>query len=155
VDGFEHYVNLFQEQAADLGQTIEVSDLVIRFKHIPIEDKKVVLGICWRGGNHVPTIDIDPEHWKGMSMVERELLMFHEMGHCLLRRDHVEDYTSIMNPYLIRTDEFIKDENRLLAELFDDSQYGGLELYDSAYHRSCDHFSSGILPGVGDEVRHP
>jgi hypothetical protein len=158
VDGFEHYVNLFQEQAADLGQDIQVSDLVIRFKHIPIEDEKVTLGVCWRGGNHSPTIDIDPEHWKGMSMVQRELLMFHEMGHCVLRRSHVEDYVSIMNPYLISRTEFIKDEDRLLAELFDDSQYGGMELTDgsgSDYHRDCDHFSSGISDRVGDEVRHP
>lgn len=155
VEGFEHYVNLFQEQAAELGQDIQVSDLVIRFKHIPVEEDKTVLGRCWRGGNASPTIDVDPEHWKTMSMVQRELLMFHEMGHCLLRRDHVEDFKSIMNPYLISPSEFIKDEDRLLAELFDTSQYGGMELYDSDRHSSCDHFSSGISAGLGDEVGHP
>jgi hypothetical protein len=155
VDGFEHYVNLFQEQASELGQNIRVSDLVIRFKYIPIEGDKTVLGRCWRGGDTSPTIDIDPEHWKTMSMVARELLMFHEMGHCILRRDHVEDFTSIMNPYLISTSVFIKDEDRLLAELFDSSQYGGLELYDSDRYSSCDHFSSGVSTGLGDEVGHP
>jgi hypothetical protein len=157
VNGFEHYVNLFQEQAKELGQDINVSDLVIRFKHIPVEDNKTTLGRCWRGGNNPPIIDIDPEHWKSMSMVQRQLLMFHEMGHCLLRRDHVDEKksVSIMNPYLISSQVFVASEDRLIAELFDDSKYGGLELDVGTYSDRCGEFHMRIPDRLGNEVGHP
>lgn len=38
---------------------------------------------------------IDPDKWKGMDDLTREALVNHELGHCLLRREHQEGTTHI------------------------------------------------------------
>lgn len=50
------------------------------------------VGVCWKGAG---IIEIDPVSWKAMSPAKKELLMFHELGHCWLFKDHE------INPYRI------------------------------------------------------
>lgn len=68
-----------------------------------------------------PSIQVDPEYWKSASEAEKEMTILHELGHCILGRDHVEGETagvphSLMHPnsfstftYRIIRKEYIKE----------------------------------------------
>lgn len=57
---------------------------------------------CYSEGT--PRIVVDRDTWSVMSDVSRREVIFHEMGHCVLGRDHTTDHladncpVSIMNP---------------------------------------------------------
>lgn len=70
------------------------------------------------------TVDIDAVAWKRMSDVIREQLIFHELGHCLLGRQHVgyiyEDGRpkSIMYPMVFSEYTYTHWRAEYLNELF-------------------------------------
>lgn len=121
---FSSYVDAFLNDAYNNGSRVSISDLVVRFKDIPKEDEtKTILGRCWLSSTESPTIDIDPEEWERLGPTSKHLLMYHEMGHCVLKRDHFDDGDSIMNTYLLSSVKFEKNKEAILAELFDESKY--------------------------------
>jgi hypothetical protein len=87
------------------------------FKDIP--DK--VIGLC----NHYDpkTITVDPEAWQQLSSGQKWALMLHEMGHCMLDKDHNDlkllDQcpASIMNTYLVTTDCYTRHMEYYWEEL--------------------------------------
>jgi hypothetical protein len=83
------------------------------------------LGVCRYGGDMiVPEIRINRQFWKVASMISREQLMFHEMGHCVLGRPHnASEYLgyyplSIMNPYFFGDNLYTVNYNSYVNELF-------------------------------------
>jgi hypothetical protein len=83
--------------------------------HIPakfVEQENDTVGGCYRSPA-VKYIVIDPEWWRRSSDSEREHLVFHELGHCYLLREHRNGYMytsqgdhvprSIMNEHMFRT----------------------------------------------------
>lgn len=102
---FKPYVDDFVSEGKIVGKTIVIDNLSIHF--IPTLEGSVI-GECW-GRNYgtagTPSILISKEYWDYANEVERHVLLFHEMGHCVLGRNHVETMqpfgvTSIMYPYL-------------------------------------------------------
>lgn len=153
-DGFEYYVELFKEQGLRYNQIIEIDNLVIEFSKLEKRGAMIVLGTCTAYTNRAPLIQIDPDEWARLRLSSRIILMFHELGHCILHRGHVENSFSIMNPTIISSQNFISKEYEVLAELFDESKYGSLELvgeYDRNSNSYCDYFSSGVLHRMGNE----
>ena len=72
-----------------------------------------------------PIVLIDRDFWSFASNPEREQLLFHELGHCLLWRGHTSKTfrdgrpISIMNPVLILSDyEYMSNREYYLNELF-------------------------------------
>jgi hypothetical protein len=65
----------------------------------------------------LPTIQINPNIWPKLSEDERELLIFHELGHCVLNRDHVTS-GSIMTPYALPVSYYVENREELWADLF-------------------------------------
>jgi len=124
VSSFKSYLNIFLDQASQRGVYVDVDSLIVDFSDIHITDKENVLGVCYLSPGSPPVVNIDRVHWRSLGLVERQLLLFHELGHCLLHRDHVEDSTiSIMNPYLISAQTFSKNEEGLMSELFDSTKF--------------------------------
>ena len=74
-------------------------------------------------------IYIDREYWNNLRDEFRELLIFHELGHCELNRGHAEHF-SIMNEEVLRTIEH--------NSTFHKSQ----EFYDILYKELFSNFSS-------------
>lgn len=122
VTGFEAYVSLFKEQAALHKRKLYMDDLIIHFNKIKQDEEsgESILALCWmpQKFGDIPTIDVDPYVWKKSGMVRRILLLFHEMGHCVLYRDHEDNYSSIMNSYLLSTSQYAIDEYAYMEELF-------------------------------------
>jgi len=121
VGQFQPYVRSFQAQAAAHGQNVQVTDLVIKFG--PMENK-FERGICEINGDETPTILINEEAWNQMSEDEREPLLYHELGHCVLKRKHRADQmsagvpASLMNPYTIAGWTYDQYRTYYLNDLF-------------------------------------
>lgn len=54
-----------------------------------IEEDAVGQCLTYTGG--VRKINIDREYWLKSSTVDKEFLVFHELGHCMLGRAHIDD----------------------------------------------------------------
>ena len=99
---------------ADLGYTVE---------------KGGTNGRCSTGPGILPTIEIDRLFWSGADDARRENLMFHELGHCLLGRAHVETTDrlgypiSVMYPYTLSSNLYAGRRTQYIAELFQGSKY--------------------------------
>jgi Zn-dependent protease with chaperone function len=121
VGEFAPYVARFEDESRLQGNPTEVNNLIIRYGEMlsPMER-----GACEIAEGQTPSIIIRQETWDKMDEFEREELLFHEMGHCVLRRMHKSDIStkgvpsSIMNPYLIRGSIYRKNQGYYLRELF-------------------------------------
>lgn len=98
----EPYVERFREAARQRGQTIPADNLILTFG---TTKSPAACGQCLRQAGRTPriTLSTTASCWKDAGAEEREALVFHELGHCWLNRDHRDDrfpndaYASLMN----------------------------------------------------------
>jgi len=50
-----------------------------------------VIGQCAHQEGEPNTVIVDKYYWDNADDLEREFLVFHELGHCVLGRDHLDD----------------------------------------------------------------
>ncbi len=98
------YIDNFEAEAQARGHSIIVDDLVVEFGFNLEADGTEAAGLC-----HYETTDVGPriqldttsENWQA-HLESRETLIFHELGHCVLNRPHINNtlangnYKSIM-----------------------------------------------------------
>lgn len=142
VEELKPYIDMFERDSAIYGDALVVDDLIIGFGEADVEgDDHFTLGVCYRATNRTPEIVLDINHWEKMSDTRRMLLVYHELGHCVLNRSHIEeeDYDSIMNPILISTSQYEEDPDYFLGELFDLNYKGDWLMLHDSEHKNCDH----------------
>lgn len=121
VGEFAEYVTRFEARSASVGQAVTVTDLRIKFGNT---DGSNELGVCEIGEDVTPTITIEIDTWDLLDDAEKESLLFHEMGHCVLRRRHKTEVTrvgipaSLMNPYIIDGYTYTENNSYYSRELF-------------------------------------
>lgn len=119
------YLEMFQLEAKNQNYPLQIPDLVVMFGPTRSEEAPMRIGYC---ANTWPrTIVIDRESFEAMSLPYREMLMFHEFGHCLLNRPHdiecrIEEYPcttprSIMYPNISAKD-YLENRAYYMKELF-------------------------------------
>ena len=99
----EPYVQRFRDETHKRGLTPVTNNLIIVFTQTPGSD---VCGQCLLETGKTPRVTLvaDAYCWQKASDNERECLVFHELGHCLLQRGHRLTrfangaYASLMNP---------------------------------------------------------
>lgn len=79
---FQSYVDSFKEEAKTRGHNIDANS--INFYLADIENENVG-GLC---NQRKEEIVIDRDNWEIASEIEKELLVYHELGHCILGRAH-------------------------------------------------------------------
>lgn len=102
---FLEYVVAFEvDHAHYLDKEISVSSIPVNFGEL--EDK--YLGACYYYGRKGQwrEIKINKKRWEYLPEIEKKVLIYHELGHCALNREHKDDYhrsfpVSIMNTYHI------------------------------------------------------
>ena len=114
--------------ARRLGYTIpDFDELEMVFSNkvkIPDENGNITIGDTDGYYTDYPTITIYKQTWKDLDDTRRYLLVAHELGHGIWKRDHDEtilpDFTqkSIMAPMVIDVDIFKKKRDYYLSELF-------------------------------------
>lgn len=80
------YFDLFEDEAIRRGYDFDLTALGITgvIENIP-EDG--VAGTC-QYGRHIAHVTVDQNYWNHSSQLSREFVVFHELGHCVLDRDH-------------------------------------------------------------------
>ena len=78
----------FVSEGLQRGRTIDMSRISGVIADIP-ETK--VLGRCAQGTISGSTLTIDNAFWNSAGSLEKEYVVFHELGHCALDRRHLED----------------------------------------------------------------
>lgn len=86
------YLARFKEDAMLQRVTPNYNGLTIKF--VSQEGKDV--GVCYRR-DLWNTIEIDPKAWFRFDALDREQLVYHELGHCALNREHC-NYSNTWGP---------------------------------------------------------
>ncbi len=117
------YFNSFESEAETRNVSIDIDNLDIDgyIEHI---ESRGILGQCksYSDGSH--EVVFDEDYWNRISDIEKEYLVFHELGHCILDRAHDDtkdangNCNSIMQSGANSCKSLYNTENR--AELIDE-----------------------------------
>lgn len=121
----QEYFDRFQAEAAQRGVTIDYDSLQIT-GDIRIIAAQNVIGQCIHTEKEPNTVVIDKIYWDNATDLDKEFLVFHELGHCALGRGHIDDSDPQGNCVSIMTsgtgfciiDYTQATRRRLLDELF-------------------------------------
>ncbi len=83
----QDYYERFIDEAAVRGLDIEDATYQVNARIGEISEPNVI-GQCSWNQTHVHNILVDEDYWRTASDLQREFLMFHELGHCVLGLDH-------------------------------------------------------------------
>jgi len=116
----------FEEEADRRGLSYDLTryNLIGSIENISDEG---VAGTCSYGSRSPRHVTVDLSFWQGAGFYSREMVVFHELGHCILNRDHKEETTangfcaSIMRSGTesCRTPYDAQNRNYYLNELFE------------------------------------
>lgn len=109
--GFEGYVDGFLAEGLKRGKNVPLQNLTIKFEDLGLN----TYADCYMGRAE---IRINKLLFGTLNAVEKEIVLYHEMGHCLLDLDHDKTKISIMNPFLIRYVYYLTYKEQLLNDLF-------------------------------------
>jgi hypothetical protein len=121
---FSRYVSRFEAESADHGRTVRISDLVMSFGQVDLDGETGGRGVCAYAEGETPVITVSQEAWLSSTDAEREELVFHELGHCVLRLKHVAGVneegipSSIMDPIEIKSSIYSQNRAYYLKTLF-------------------------------------
>lgn len=119
------YFQTFRDQASEHGLTIDYQSANVTARIEQINEGSVA-GTCSTNGHNIRDIIIDKAFWERSSNLIREMIIFHELGHCVLGRGHEEGAfengicRSIMRSGLGNCRDAYNAENRdyFIEELF-------------------------------------
>lgn len=137
----ESFVNAFYNDSIVRGLNIP-KNLILTYSSTDPKWNEGVVGYCLLTEKNArpPKIVINENFWSGATTYEKYMLVYHELGHCLLNRGHrtIVDYDyyragitipfSYMYPYIIRYynatvyNFAITNRQYYVEELFDQSQ---------------------------------
>lgn len=119
------FFDLFEQEAARHGLYLDLEDMGITGVIEEIYEQGVA-GTC-QYGRHIAHVTLDLNFWNNSGYYGREMVVFHELGHCVLNRGHYEaEFSngvckSIMNSGTSGCQWAYNSQNReyYLGELFD------------------------------------
>nr|BFD64874.1 hypothetical protein BdHM001_35550 [Bdellovibrio sp. HM001] len=115
-----------------LNVDLSGDDTPIAFDSIEQADEDVIAAcVMYKSGNRVVSkfILVRPDAWITMNDTEAEITINHELGHCNLWRDHIEQATlgvpdSIMYPRILDPTLYQSRLTEYVRELFENSGLG-------------------------------
>lgn len=118
---FEPYVDNFVNLAHKYRGWTQLENLIMEFG----DDRDDIGGRCFEGTFiSTPRVVINYDHWKSLNEYDREVLVFHELGHCILQRGHNGRRglnglpISIMFPTALRGVDYVSNQSEYEFELF-------------------------------------
>ncbi len=82
---FQDFVNNFEQTSSEEGNALVIDDLVVVFGTTPTMNET---GVCEWAENETPRIVINQRIWNTLNDYDKQEVIFHELGHCVLRRVH-------------------------------------------------------------------
>jgi hypothetical protein len=128
---FQDFVNNFEQVSGEEGNPLRINDLIVTFGSTPSLNET---GVCEWSENETPRITLNQRIWNTLNDYDRQEVMFHELGHCVLRRIHqnsemmayngtVRVAESIMYPYRISGTIYRDNIVHYHDELFDSGKF--------------------------------
>ncbi len=122
------FFSTFKEKALDNGLIVNYSEANVTAE-IKLINEGSVVGSCSTNGHDLRHIIIDLSFWNQASHLVKEMVIFHELGHCILDRGHKESSfangicRSIMRSGLGSCRDAYISENRdyFIQELFSET----------------------------------
>jgi len=120
---FNPIIESFIYEARLRGHPVSLDKMNMSFGDIRTSWTDRTVGYCARNRAGRMVIKIHSKSWKKMDEYQREELVFHEMGHCLIPREHCKAVTkdgpvSIMFPHILESTYYKKNREDLVDELF-------------------------------------
>jgi hypothetical protein len=92
-DGVDQYLQSFKEDAVHYGFNFNPDDFTFNLNsNLGIVDGITVNGKC----THPNHIEISTAFWERHDRVLQEMVIYHELGHCFLNREHTSNFRSLM-----------------------------------------------------------
>ncbi len=84
------YFESFEEEAATRGRHFDLAALNIKGTIEKIDLEIEAVGTCnWH--SNPKHVELDTQFWLSANHSSKELIVFHELGHCVLNRSHLDD----------------------------------------------------------------
>lgn len=121
------YVSRFEAASVQNGNPTQVTDLSMNFGDVNDPGETGARGACEAVSGQTPVVTIAPDAWASSTDAEREQLVFHELGHCVLSLVHIAGITSagipksIMDPVEIDGAIYSQYRDYYLQTLFNGS----------------------------------
>lgn len=118
---FAPYVQQFEATSAKVGRETHVTNLVMKFGDLTADRERAHCEIVT---GETPLIVVDSKVWERLTDSERRALLFHEMGHCVRLRKHLDAKTpdgmpaSVMATYPLHEEYYLEHMEQLDTELF-------------------------------------
>lgn len=84
------YFETFKEKALEYNIAVDYESENVTAE-IKLINEGTVAGSCTTNGHDIKHIVIDQSFWSQASHLVKEMVVFHELGHCVLGRGHRED----------------------------------------------------------------
>ncbi len=121
---FSDYVSRFEQASVTYGRPIQVTDLTMQFGQVDSGGESGARGDCSWVSGQTPVVTLSADAWSSSTDAEREELVFHELGHCVLGEKHVAGINdqgiprSIMDPSEISGAIYSQNRDYYLTTLF-------------------------------------
>jgi len=124
---FKEFVDKFEtEGKAYLNQpNFNIGDIPINFG----DTEGTAVGVCFKYSNGKSEVIIDEDKWDALPSI-REVLIYHELGHCRLNRGHDNSLfdndvkLSILNEVLVSGFQYTRYRDGYVKELFTQDKSG-------------------------------
>jgi hypothetical protein len=115
-------VNSFIFEATRRNRQVDLRYLAVQLGYDSNEDPEVI-GSCRKIGD-IKLVKVNPKYWETSTDSQREALVFHELAHCLLNREHCNEkysdgrYVSLMSEYSGKDSDYTENREKYVGELF-------------------------------------
>jgi hypothetical protein len=142
----EYLLSDFEETSAELEASVKVDNLVLKFvdSFSASQEENNVVGLCDLGSTvtktdflgqktietATPVVSIKKSYFYNITTAERHELVFHELGHCILKLGHISGmsnskYLSVMNPSVFSGLMYSNNFDYYMKQLFGKIQTNG------------------------------
>lgn len=118
---YQPYVTGFERESVRQNHPVHIVNLIIKTENYIGEN---IIAQCRQNHVSTPEIAVSRQEWVKADEYEREMILFHEMGHCVLHRYHTAKKdvdgiaTSIMGPYILPSTLYKNRRELYMKELF-------------------------------------
>ena len=84
------YFFKFEQEASARGLTIDLKELGVSGHIVAITDEHIA-GKCKHSDTNPAMVMVDQEFWSSAHDLHKEYVIFHELGHCVLGRTHLNE----------------------------------------------------------------
>lgn len=138
-------VDSFVQDAAAHGKQVQVNSTIVFGDTTTAGGELNAKGVCDYGPNG-GTITLDSAYWNQSSALMKKMILYHELGHCILNRHNHNDATisapalfggTFQVPVSIVNSGFVSDADVTQAGLDDPNYYD--KLLDELFNPSADY----------------